>query len=101
MSFLITLQWAYNYDEILDAKGQALKRGLPNPIITVAEYLGSEGRGFRWGPDFTVAGEASMISLQFAAGVVGLASVLLVSAPFYGVWVFPLTGNEITFYRLA
>jgi hypothetical protein len=28
----------------------ALKRGLPNPIITVAEYLATDGYGFLWGP---------------------------------------------------
>ena len=67
-------------------------RGLPNPIITVAEYLGTNGRGFRWGPDLTVAGEAAKISLEFAAGIVELSSVLLVTVPFYGVWLFPLTG---------
>ena len=70
-----------------------MKRGLPNPIITVAEYLGTDGCGFKWGPDLTAAGEAAKISLEFAAGFVGLSSVLLVTAPFYGFWLFPITGK--------
>ena len=72
---------------------EALKRGLPNPITTVAEYLGTDGFGFRWGPDFTAAGEGARVTLRFAAGAIVISSILLVVVPTYGIIGFTITGN--------
>ena len=93
--FCFFCQWSHNYNEIADAKKEALHRGLPAPIISVAEYLGTHGHGFRWGPKLTSAGEGAKISLEFALGAVVIASLLLVVVPEHGLVIFPITGAVI------
>jgi hypothetical protein len=68
---------------------------LPNPIISVAEYLGTHGHGFEWGPKLTAAGEGAKITLEFALAVIVLATVLLVIVPEHGLLVFPLAGYKL------
>jgi len=78
---------------VADAKTAALQRGLPDPILTLAEYFGSDGYGFQWGPSYTIAGDRAKIALQFALAILILSTVLMAVIPFYGLVVFPLVGN--------
>ena len=45
----------------------ALRKGLPYPILTVAEYLSLDEEGFCWGRMYRQAGYFSCISLWYAS----------------------------------
>ena len=42
---------------------RALAKGLPYPILTVAEYLSQDGEGFNWGRNYRLAGYYTSITL--------------------------------------
>ncbi|XP_067621667.1 dual oxidase maturation factor 1 isoform X3 [Eurosta solidaginis] len=70
----------------------ALKRGLPFPILTVAEYF-SEGReGFCWGGQYRAAGYFASIMLWASLASWLLMNLLLVAVPRYGAYMKALTG---------
>lgn len=50
-------------DDMFDAYDGALRKGLPYPILTVAEYLALDEEGFGWGRTYRKAGYYSCISL--------------------------------------
>jgi dual oxidase maturation factor 1 len=92
-SLFSNFQWEQDYHTLADAKTNALQRGLPDPILTLAEYFGSEGYGFRWGPMYTLAGDRAKVALEFALAVLILSTVLVAVIPFYGLAIFPLVGE--------
>lgn len=70
----------------------ALKRGLPYPILTVAEYFSLGQEGFAWGGQYRAAGYYASILLwaSFASWV--LMNLLLIAVPRYGAYTKALTG---------
>lgn len=71
---------------------QAIRRGLPYPILTVAEYFSLGQEGFAWGGRYRAAGYYASILLwaSFAAWI--LMNLLLVSVPRYGAYTMCLNG---------
>lgn len=84
--------WDINYDQLQDAKLDALMRGLPSPIISIAEYLATNGHGFSWGPMFTAAGDGAKVTLEFALASTIITTVLIIVVPSHGICLFPLSG---------
>lgn len=70
----------------------ALQRGLPYPILTVAEYFSLGQEGFAWGGQYRAAGYYASILLwaSFAAWL--LMNLLLVAVPRYGAYTMTFTG---------
>lgn len=70
----------------------ALKRGLPYPILTVAEYFSLGREGFAWGGQYRAAGYFASIMLwaSFASWLV--MNLLLVAVPRYGAYCKVVTG---------
>lgn len=71
---------------------KALAKGLPFPILTVAEYLSQDGEGFCWGRRYRLAGYYSSIILWASFCTWLLMNVLLCAVPKYGVYCMELTG---------
>ena len=44
---------------------RALAKGLPYPILTIAEYLSQDGEGFHWGRSYRLAGYYTGITLWY------------------------------------
>lgn len=71
---------------------KALAKGLPFPILTVAEYLSQDGEGFCWGRRYRLAGYYASIILWASFCTWILMNVLLCAVPKYGVYCMELTG---------
>lgn len=71
---------------------RALAKGLPFPILTVAEYLSQDSEGFCWGRRYRQAGYYGSLLLwtSFAAWI--LMNILLCAVPRYGLFMMQLTG---------
>ncbi|EFX87619.1 hypothetical protein DAPPUDRAFT_42960, partial [Daphnia pulex] len=80
-------------DDMVNEYHKALHKGLPYPILTVAEYLSLNEEGFGWGRTYRQAGYYSCIALwaSFAAWL--LMNILLVTVPVYGGYMMLLTGG--------
>lgn len=59
-------------DDMIDAYDEALHRGLPYPILTVAEYLSLNEEGFGWGRAYRSAGYFSCIALWWVLSLDGI-----------------------------
>eukprot|EP00095_Tigriopus_kingsejongensis_P003304 maker-scaffold355_size198070-snap-gene-0.40 protein:Tk03304 transcript:maker-scaffold355_size198070-snap-gene-0.40-mRNA-1 annotation:"conserved hypothetical protein" len=70
----------------------AIKRALPNPIVTVAEYMDSRGGNFNWNESFATAGYFARIILYFAVVSHVLQGVLLMLVPNHGLRCMAMTG---------
>ncbi|RWS26066.1 hypothetical protein B4U80_07132 [Leptotrombidium deliense] len=70
----------------------ALAKGLPFPILTIAEYLSQSGEGFCWGRRYRLAGYYSTILLWVAFSSWILMNILLCAVPRYGVFAMQITG---------
>ncbi|RWS13957.1 dual oxidase maturation factor 2-like protein [Dinothrombium tinctorium] len=70
----------------------ALAKGLPFPILTIAEYLSQNGEGFCWGRRYRLAGYYSNILLWVAFACWLLMNLLLCAVPRYGVFTMQITG---------
>lgn len=70
----------------------ALKRGLPYPILTVAEYFSLGREGFSWGGQYRAAGYYASILLWTSLASWLLMNLLLVAVPRYGAYMKCLTG---------
>ncbi|XP_014242288.1 dual oxidase maturation factor 2 [Cimex lectularius] len=70
-----------------------LERGLPFPILTVAEYLTLGQEGFTWGGNYRHAGYYASIFLWAAFACWLLMNLLLVVVPRYGACAMSLTGT--------
>lgn len=79
-------------DDMGNSYRAAIRRGLPYPILTVAEYFSLGQEGFAWGGRYRAAGYYASILLwaSFAAWI--LMNLLLVSVPRYGAYTMCLNG---------
>ncbi|KAJ6225471.1 hypothetical protein RDWZM_004016 [Blomia tropicalis] len=71
---------------------RALAKGLPYPILTIAEYLSQDGEGFNWGRSYRLAGYYTSITLWLAFACWILMNILLCAVPRYGAYMMQLTG---------
>lgn len=71
---------------------KALAKGLPFPILTIAEYLSQDGEGFCWGRRYRLSGYYASILLWAAFCSWLLMNILLCAVPRYGVYCMQLTG---------
>lgn len=70
----------------------ALRRGLPYPILTVAEYFSLGREGFSWGGQYRAAGYYASILLWTSLASWLLMNLLLIAVPRYGAYMKCLTG---------
>ncbi|KAF0300969.1 Dual oxidase maturation factor 1 [Amphibalanus amphitrite] len=70
----------------------ALVKGLPYPILTVAEYLSTNSEGFLWGQKLRVAGYYTHIIIWTAFASWLLMNLLLINVPRYGAYMMVVTG---------
>ncbi|XP_063236354.1 dual oxidase maturation factor 1-like [Bacillus rossius redtenbacheri] len=83
----------------------SLVRGLPFPILTVAEYFSLAQEGFSWGGQYRAAGYYASIILWTAFGAWLLMNLLLVVVPRYGAYAMAATGGllllaDLVYYGL-
>jgi len=71
----------------------ALVKGLPYPILTVAEYLSTNSEGFLWGQKLRVAGYYTHIVVWTAFASWILMNLLLLNVPRYGAYLMVITGG--------
>ncbi|XP_061392057.1 dual oxidase maturation factor 1-like [Musca vetustissima] len=71
---------------------EALKRGLPYPILTVAEYFSLGREGFSWGGQYRAAGYFASILLWASLASWLMMNLLLIAVPRYGAYMKALTG---------
>lgn len=71
---------------------EALRRGLPFPILTVAEYFSLSQEGFTWGMQYRQAGYFASILLWTSLASWLLMNLLLIAVPRYGAYMKALTG---------
>lgn len=71
---------------------KALAKGLPFPILTIAEYLSQDEEGFCWGRRYRLSGYFASISLWAAFCTWILMNVFLCAVPRYGVYCMQVTG---------
>ena len=83
----------------------ALRKGLPYPILTVAEYMSVDAEGFCWGRTYRAAGYYCSVFLWSSFVLWILMNLLLVVVPRYGAYTMSLTGlmmlwSTATYYWL-
>ncbi|KAJ9589691.1 hypothetical protein L9F63_017097, partial [Diploptera punctata] len=91
--------------EMGESYREALVRGLPFPILTVAEYFSLGQEGFAWGGQYRAAGYYGSILLWAAFATWLLMNLLLVVVPRYGAYAMVLTGllllsTDLVYYML-
>ncbi|KAL1137842.1 hypothetical protein AAG570_009538 [Ranatra chinensis] len=79
-------------EEMGESYRAALQRGLPFPILTVAEYFSLGQEGFRWGGQYRAAGYYGSFLLWASFSSWLLMNLLLVVVPRYGSYAMTLTG---------
>ncbi|XP_022246825.1 LOW QUALITY PROTEIN: dual oxidase maturation factor 1-like [Limulus polyphemus] len=83
--------------ELKEEYREALIKGLPFPILTIAEYLSQDLEGFCWGRRYRQAGYYSNILLWTAFSLWLLMNILLCTVPRYGAYCMQLTGGVMLF----
>lgn len=79
----------FRWDAALDMHDSyklALKRGLPNPILAVAEYFSLGREGFAWGGQYRAAGYFASIMLYASLACWFLMNLMLITVPRYGAY---------------
>lgn len=71
---------------------KALSKGLPFPILTIAEYLSQDEEGFCWGRRYRLSGYFASIILWAAFCSWILMLVLMCAVPRYAVYTMQVTG---------
>ncbi|CAL4121157.1 unnamed protein product, partial [Meganyctiphanes norvegica] len=71
----------------------ALIKGLPYPILTVAEYLAVETESFTWGRYYRSAGYYTSFLLWASFATWLLMNIMLVNVPRYGAYLMVVTGG--------
>ncbi|GIX79645.1 dual oxidase maturation factor 1 [Caerostris extrusa] len=87
-----------NYNEPTQLKTEfreALIKGLPFPILTIAEYLSQNMEGFSWGGKYRKAGYYTSIMLWASFAMWMVMNILLCMVPRYGAYTMALTGLMI------
>lgn len=59
--------WWRSSDEMMHSFKDALHRGAPFPIVSLAEYFSLHQEGFSWGSKYREAGHYASIMLWFVA----------------------------------
>ncbi|XP_064105903.1 dual oxidase maturation factor 1-like [Macrobrachium nipponense] len=72
---------------------EALIKGLPYPILTVAEYLTLDNEGFAWGRYYRNAGYYANILLWTSFASWLLMNILMVNVPRYGAYTMFISGS--------
>lgn len=80
-------------DDLKTHYKNALTKGLPYPILTVAEYLSLDKEGFSWGRSYRTAGYYTSIMLWSAFTTWLLSCLMLVTVPRYGAYLLAITGT--------
>lgn len=70
----------------------ALKRGLPYPILTVVEYLSQDEAGFSWSRQYRLAGYYAYIQLSLTLCLCALMFLFHCAAPEYAIYTLQLIG---------
>ncbi|XP_043214471.1 uncharacterized protein LOC122377924 isoform X3 [Amphibalanus amphitrite] len=70
----------------------ALVKGLPYPILTVAEHLSANSEGFDWGPKLRTAGYYTSIVIWTSFASWLLMNLMLLTVPRYGAYMMVVTG---------
>lgn len=78
--------------QVKDDYREGLVKGLPFPILTIAEYLSQDKEGFCWGRRYRLAGHYAFIMLWTSLALWLLMNVLLCAVPRYGAYAMQLTG---------
>ncbi|XP_044270590.1 dual oxidase maturation factor 1 [Tribolium madens] len=73
-----------NSDQMGDSFREAMIRGLPFPILTVAEYFTMGQEGLSWGGQYRAAGYYAIIMLWTSFSVWILMNLMLIVVPRYG-----------------
>merc|ERR1719468_292500 len=76
---------------------KALKKGLPFPILTVAEYMSVDAEGFCWGRNYRQAGYYTSFFLWVSFACWILMNMMIVIVPRYGAYLMSLTGAVMLF----
>lgn len=79
----------------------ALKRGLPYPILTVAEYFSLGREGFAWGGQYRAAGYFASIMLWASLASWLLMNLMLLAVPRYGAYTKVFTGLLLVITNLG
>merc|ERR1719367_790939 len=79
---------------------KGLKKGLPFPILTVAEYMSVDAEGFCWGRNYRQAGYYCSFFLWASFALWLLMNIMLVIVPRYGAYLMSLTGAMMMFADL-
>ncbi|XP_059616334.1 dual oxidase maturation factor 1 [Phlebotomus argentipes] len=92
-------------DDMGQSYKNSLRRGLPYPILTVAEYFSLGQEGFAWGGRYRAAGYYASILLWASLASWLLMNLLLIAVPRYGAYMMSLTGallvaTDIGYYLL-
>ncbi|CAG0900599.1 unnamed protein product [Darwinula stevensoni] len=80
-------------DDIKRDYRRALQKGLPYPILTVAEYFTLDSEGFCWGRRYREAGYYGCILLWASFATWLLMNILLCVVPRYGAYAMIWTGS--------
>jgi len=78
--------------EMRDQYHTALVKGLPYPILTVAEYIAVDNESFSWGRYYRQAGYYCNFLLWAAFATWLLMNLMLVNVPRYGAYLMVVTG---------
>ncbi|XP_063536474.1 dual oxidase maturation factor 2 isoform X2 [Cydia strobilella] len=71
---------------------EGLERGLPYPVLSVAEHFAVQHEGFEWGAKYRAAGYATSTLLWAALALWLLMNLLLVVVPRYGAYAMATLG---------
>merc|ERR1719357_2005311 len=84
-------------DQLREEYKKGLKKGLPFPILTVAEYMSVDAEGFCWGRNYRQAGYYCSFFLWFSFALWLLMNMMMVVVPRYGAYLMSLTGAMMIF----
>merc|ERR1719266_3114475 len=84
-------------DQLQQEYKKGLKKGLPFPILTVAEYMSVDAEGFCWGRNYRQAGYYAEFFLWFSFALWLLMNMMMVIVPRYGAYLMSCTGAMMLF----
>jgi len=87
--------------QLMEEFKKGLKKGLPFPILTVAEYMALDAEGFCWGRNYRQAGYYCSVFLWASFALWILMNITLVAVPRYGAYLMVVTGSMMNFSVLV
>jgi len=88
-------------DQLREEYKKGLKKGLPFPILTIAEYMSVDAEGFCWGRNYRKAGYYTEFFLWVSFALWLLMNMMMVVVPRYGAYLMSLTGATMVFSNLV